>query len=79
MIAYVEVYIDAPENTPGIYRIHSVISYDSKEKEIKKYHELAYSDEFNGSDGSNYEQKVIEYVASKLGVSKDIVEIKGYI
>ncbi|WP_094607178.1 hypothetical protein SPSIL_058170 [Sporomusa silvacetica DSM 10669] len=77
-IDHVEVYLEAQENTTAIYRIHSVISYDSKDNEIKNYQELAYVDEFNGSDG-DYEQEVVDYVASKVGVDKDIVEIKGYI
>lgn len=78
MIAYVEVYLDAPENTPGIYRIHSVTSYDINDKEIKNYPTLAYSCEFNDNDGG-FRQEIIEYVAIRVGVPKEAVGIKGYI
>lgn len=76
-IDYIEVYVNARENTPNIYRIHSVISYDSKGNEINNYQELAYNEEFNDSNGG-LEQEIIKYVASKIGVDTDVIEIKGY-
>ena len=76
-IAYLEVYLESPDNTPGIYRISSAISYDSKNNEIKDHQELIDNTEFNGSGGSNFREEIKAYVAQKLKVNPDIIIIRN--
>jgi len=73
----VEIYLDdnVPEYMMGRYRIGSVISYDSKGNEIKNHQELVDNTEFDGCDGNDFRQEIIDYVALKLGVSKGIIKI----
>lgn len=70
-IAKIEVILDnnVPEFMDGIYRISSVISYDSNDSQIKDYQSLIDNKEF-------YTHKeVIAYVSNILGVNGNIIEI----
>jgi hypothetical protein len=70
-IAYVSVQLDdsVPEYMAGIIRCGSVRSEDEDGNELKDHQELIDNTEFRSED------ELIEYVASKLGVSKGIVGI----
>lgn len=70
-IAYVSVQIDddIPEYMEGVIRCGSVISQDEHGNNLKNHQELIDNTEFHSED------ELISYVASKLGVSKDIVSI----
>lgn len=50
VIKRVEIHLDYPENSPGSYRIHSVISYDSEceGNEIEDYQTIAYKNTYYG-------------------------------
>jgi hypothetical protein len=71
MIAYVKIYLDdnVPEYIEGLIRCASVISEDAKGNEIKDHQELIDNTEYHSAND------LIEDVASKLGVSSDIVKI----
>lgn len=73
---HVEVYLEYPEKNIGVKRLSSVISYDSTGKKIKDYQELIDNTEFTCSDGSDVKQEIKDYVALRIGVSTDIIEIK---
>lgn len=70
-IAVVKICLESPQKNDGVDRIHSVISYDSKGKEIKNYQELAYNMDFFYSDDGNVKAEIINYVSVNSGVSKD--------
>lgn len=69
-ISRVRVYLDdkVPEYMTGIIRCGSVLSYDEQGNETD-HQELINNAEFH------HEHELIAYVASKLNVSKEIVEI----
>ena len=70
-ICRVEVFLDdnVPECMDGIIRIGSVISYDSNDYEIENHQELVDNTEFHEISD------LIEYVATKLDISRDIIEV----
>ncbi|WP_155998010.1 hypothetical protein [Thioalkalivibrio sp. ALMg13-2] len=72
-IAYVSVHLDddVPDYMSGVIRCGSVISEDEYGSELKDHQELIDNAEFRS------EGELIEYIASKIGVSKDIVGIKA--
>ncbi|MBY6205531.1 hypothetical protein [Halomonas denitrificans] len=72
-INYVSVHLDddVPEYMRGIIRCGSVVSQDEDGNELKDHQELIDNTEFRSED------ELISYVASKLGVSKDMVGIDG--
>lgn len=68
------ICLEAPQKNYGVDRIHSVTSYDTNGKKIREYPELAYERDFFSSDNGNTRLEIVEYVASKLKVSKDIIK-----
>jgi len=72
-INHVSVQLDdgVPEYMRGIIRCGSVISQDEDGEDLKDHQELIDNTEFHSED------ELISYVASKLGVRKDIVSIDG--
>jgi len=72
-VAYVSVHLDdnVPEDMHGIIRCGSVVSEDEDGNELKNHQELIDNTEFHSED------ELIEYVAKKLGVSKDIVGVEA--
>jgi len=70
-VAYVSVQLDdnVPEYMDGIIRCGSVTSQDEDGNDLQDHQELIDNAEFRSED------ELISYVASKLGVSKDIVGI----
>jgi hypothetical protein len=70
---HVEVYLEEPEKNQGVKRLSSVISYDGKK--IKNYQELIDNTEFPYIDGIAVRQEIKEYVALKLEVSINIINI----
>lgn len=70
-ICRVEVFLDdnVPEYMAGIIRIGSVISYDEADERIGDHQELADNAEFYD------ENQLIQYVAERLEVDGDIIEI----
>ena len=77
VIKRVEIYLDYPENSPGSYHIHSVISYDSEceGNEIEDYQTIAYKNTYYGDYASDAKQQMIVDVAAELGVSTDKIQI----
>ena len=72
-IAYVRVYLDddVPEYMQGIIRCGSVFSDDEDGNELKDHEELLDNAEYHST------QELISDVASRLGVSPEIVEIQS--
>ena len=72
-IAYVRVYLDddVPEYMQGIIRCGSVFSDDEDGNELKDHEELIDNAEYHST------QELISDVASRLGVSPEIVEIQS--
>lgn len=72
-IAYVRVYLDddVPEYMQGIIRCGSVFSDDEDGNELKDHEELIDNTEYHST------QELISDVASRLGVSPEIVEIQS--
>lgn len=72
-IAYVSVQLDddVPEYMHGIIRCGSVISQDEDGNDLEDHQDLIDNAEFRS------ESELINYVAKKLGVSKEIVSIDG--
>lgn len=72
-IAYVRVYLDddVPEYMQGIIRCGSVFSDDEDGKELKTHEEIIDNTEYHSA------QELINDVASRLGVSPEIVEIQS--
>jgi len=75
---HVEIYLEFPEKNVGVHYLSSVISYNSKGEKIKDYQDLIDNTEFNYSDGSDVKSEIIDYVASKIGVSKEIIKIMDF-
>lgn len=71
VIAHVSVKLDddVPEYMEGIIRCGSVKSQDEDGKDLQDHKELIDNTEFRSED------ELISYVADRLRVSKDIVEI----
>lgn len=72
-IAYVRVYLDddVPEYMQGVIRCGSVFSDDEDGKELKTHEEIIDNTEYHSA------QELINDVASRLGVSPEIVEIQS--
>ncbi|WP_126536012.1 hypothetical protein [Aerosticca soli] len=72
-VAYVSIHLDdnVPEYMQGIIRCGSVVSEDEDGNELKDHQELIDNKEFHSED------ELIEYVANKLGVSKNIVGVNA--
>lgn len=70
-VAYVSVQLDddVPDYMEGIIRCGSVISQDEDGNELEDHQELIDNAEFRSRD------ELISHVASKLGVSKEIIGI----
>lgn len=72
-IAYVRVYLDddVPEYMQGVIRCGFVFSDDEDGKELKTHEEIIDNTEYHSA------QELINDVASRLGVSPEIVEIQS--
>lgn len=72
-IAYVSVHLDedVPEYMNGVVRCGSVVSQDADGNDLQDHQELIDNAEFRS------ESELVRYVATKLGVSEDIVEVEA--
>lgn len=70
-VAYVSIQLDddVPDYMAGVIRCGAVISQDEDGNELEDHQELIDNTEFHS------ETDLINHVASRLGVSKDIVGI----
>lgn len=70
---YVEVYLE--EKNPQVKELESVISYNDQREEIKNHQELIDGTPFFYSDLIEVKEEIRAYVAEKLDVDIDIVQI----
>lgn len=69
MIERVEITIEYPEEMEGIVRLETLDCYDSNDDRLVNIPDLINNDEFHS------EADLVRFVAKKLQVSADIIEI----
>lgn len=68
-IERIDLSIEEPEGTPGVYRVESVMIYGEKDEKLYDDQDVVDNTEYHAH------HKLVDALAIKYGVSKDIIDI----
>jgi hypothetical protein len=68
-IERIELSIEEPEETPGVYRVEYVMIYDEKDEKLHDDQDVVDNTEYHAH------HELVDALAIKYGVSKDIIDV----
>ncbi|MEK4529945.1 hypothetical protein NST38_31575 [Paenibacillus sp. FSL H8-0104] len=68
-IERIELSIEEPDETPGVYRVEYVMMYDDNDERLHDDQDVVDNTEYHDYND------LIEALATKYGVSKDIIDV----
>lgn len=69
LIGRIDLSIEEPEETPGVYRIEHVMIYDDNDERLHEDQDIVDNTEYHDRN------ELIQALADKYGVSTDIINI----
>ncbi|WP_169091441.1 hypothetical protein [Paenibacillus sp. PL91] len=68
-IERIELSIEEPEETPGVYRVEYVMIYDDNDEKLHDDQDVVDNTEYHAH------HELVDALAIKYGVSKDIIDV----
>ncbi|MCP3779373.1 hypothetical protein [Paenibacillus sp. MZ03-122A] len=68
-IERIDLSIEEPEETPGVYRVEYVMIYDDNDEKLHDDQDVVDNTEYHAY------HELVEALATKYGVSKDIIDV----